>query len=102
MRSGERRAAAEDKTVRRCIDRRDHRYGSNDVTDRYRTCDAALRDLGLSCIHRRGKRPNNRMRGDTLLDTSGFRSLMDSAVDLTGRKGARESSAPETASPGPA
>src|ERR1700749_2122111 len=30
------------------------------VTDRYRVYDAALRDLGLSSIHRRGKRLNNR------------------------------------------
>lgn len=30
------------------------------VTDRYRAYDAALRDLGLSHIHRRGKRLNNR------------------------------------------
>ena len=30
------------------------------VTDRYRAYDAALRDLGLSRIHRRGKRLNNR------------------------------------------
>jgi putative transposase len=30
------------------------------VTDRHRAYDAALRDLGLSSIHRRGKRLNNR------------------------------------------
>jgi len=30
------------------------------VTDRYRAYDAALRDLGLSRLHRRGKRLNNR------------------------------------------
>ena len=30
------------------------------VTDRYRAYDAALRDLGLSRVHRRGKRLNNR------------------------------------------
>src|SRR6201995_1091925 len=30
------------------------------VTDRYRAYDAALRDLGLSPLHRRGKRQNNR------------------------------------------
>ena len=30
------------------------------VTDRYRAYDAALRDLGLSHPHRRGKRLNNR------------------------------------------
>jgi transposase-like protein len=30
------------------------------VTDRYRAYDAALRELGLSHIHRRGKRLNNR------------------------------------------
>ena len=30
------------------------------VTDHYRAYDAALRDLGLSCIHHRGKRLNNR------------------------------------------
>ena len=30
------------------------------VTDRYRAYDAALRDLGLSHLHRRGKRLNNR------------------------------------------
>jgi transposase-like protein len=30
------------------------------VTDRYRVYDAALRDLGLSRVHRRGKRLNNR------------------------------------------
>jgi putative transposase len=30
------------------------------VTDRYRAYDAALRDLGLSDIHRQGKRLNNR------------------------------------------
>ena len=33
------------------------------VTDRYRAYDAALRDLGLSRIHRRGKRLNNRADG---------------------------------------
>jgi putative transposase len=31
------------------------------VTDRYRAYDAAFRDLGLSRIHRRGKRLNNRV-----------------------------------------
>jgi putative transposase len=31
------------------------------VTDRYRAYDAALRDLGLSHLHRRGKRLNNRV-----------------------------------------
>ena len=30
------------------------------VTDRYRAYDAALRDLGFSHLHRRGKRLNNR------------------------------------------
>ena len=30
------------------------------VTDRYRAYDAALRELGLSHLHRRGKRQNNR------------------------------------------
>jgi putative transposase len=30
------------------------------VTDRYRAYGAALRDLGLSSVHRRGKRLNNR------------------------------------------
>ncbi len=32
------------------------------VTDRYRVYDAALRDLGLSHVHRRGKRLNNRAK----------------------------------------
>ena len=31
------------------------------VTDRYRAYDAALRDLDLSHLHRRGKRLNNRV-----------------------------------------
>lgn len=31
------------------------------ITDRYRAYDAALRDLGLSRVHRRGKRLNNRV-----------------------------------------
>ena len=31
------------------------------VTDRYRAYDAALRDLDLSHLHRRGKRLNNRL-----------------------------------------
>lgn len=33
------------------------------VTDRYRAYDAALRDLGLSHVHRRDKRLNNRADG---------------------------------------
>jgi transposase-like protein len=33
---------------------------SSIVTDRHRVCDAALRDLGLSRVHIRGKRLNNR------------------------------------------
>jgi transposase-like protein len=35
------------------------------VTDRYRAYDAALRDLGLSGIHHRGKRLNNRAEART-------------------------------------
>jgi putative transposase len=36
------------------------------VTDRYRANDAALRDLGLSHLHRRGKRLNNRIESSNV------------------------------------
>jgi transposase-like protein len=50
------------------------------ITDRYRAYDAALRDLGLSHLHRRGKRLNNRAESSHVplrrreRKTQGFRS----------------------------
>ena len=50
------------------------------ITDRYRAYDAALRDLGLCVIHRRGKRLNNRAESSHISirrrerEMQGFRS----------------------------